>query len=55
MSNSGNGNNLTYDAYKMALKQLEEVAKLINLDSGHSQDSCKTKAGTNCVSAGKNG
>jgi glutamate dehydrogenase (NAD(P)+) len=34
MSNSGNGNNLTYDAYKMALKQLEEVAKLINLDQG---------------------
>jgi glutamate dehydrogenase (NAD(P)+) len=34
MSNSGNDNNLTYDAYKMALKQLEEVAKLINLDQG---------------------
>lgn len=34
MSNSGNDNNLTYDAYKMALKQLDEVAKLINLDPG---------------------
>jgi len=34
MSNSGNDNNLTYNAYKMALKQLDEVAKLINLDPG---------------------
>jgi glutamate dehydrogenase (NAD(P)+) len=34
MSSSGNDNNLAYDAYKMALKQLDEVAKLIDLDPG---------------------
>ena len=34
MTNSGNYDNFSDNPYQMALKQLEDTAKLINLDPG---------------------